>query len=490
MKSSRSEPARENWRNKAKEGKVAFNNLTIGGFNSVSLEGVNGEKPVMYTASPSGEVVFDQRTALAVRKVADAPKRWLMRPTTIDKWTFKAFPGQSMMVIESGAFKGRTVVGNYATFYHDIRPQLLADREYVMHLNSAAWDSADIWQLSITDAAGTNGYTWKWTRSGFPEWYGSGRRALAFSLRDIKTIIGAPNLATTQFAKIAFTAVQNGASAQAEPWIYGIEIVPARARASAVIMADDCLSSWFTTAIPMLQAAGIYNTTVAVIADKIGTPGFATLSQLRTFVDSGGECVVHGPMGVYEGGDLRKYSTFDGVYSDLCFNRDYLVANGIAKNGSETIYVFPRGIYDFSTGDDTIYRALRAAGFKAARVTAEASGALLASNPAAWTYVPERLDAHSAYRIPIIGHTWSSTDETANITRINATIDALVAAKAPFTFMGHDCVTTATMATQIATTNMQAIINRCIFHADAGNLDFMTPTQQWLQYLVDEQSLI
>ena len=199
---------------------------------------------------------------------------------------------------------------------------------------------------------------------------------------------------------------------------------------------------------------------------------------------------MHGPIGAYEGGDLRKYTTFDGVYGDICFNRDFLTANGYAKNGSEKIYVFPRGLYDFATGNDTIYRALLAAGFLAARTTSEASGAQLASTPAIWTFTRERLDSHCAYGIPIIGHSWSSTDESGNITRILSAIDALVADRGNGCLVFHDVLTTATLQTQISTANFQLIVNRIAQHASAGNLDVLSPSQQWLPYRLDEQPTV
>ena len=136
----------------------------------------------------------------------------------------------------------------------------------------------------------------------------------------------------------------------------------------------------------------------AIIGDLVGTTGYMTLAQLKDLVARGHECVVHGPLG--RAGSLQNYSSYTDVLRDVSYHRDYSINNGLAKNGSEKIYVFPQGKFSLSLGDQTILSALSAAGFVGGRLADRA----MASKPAG------PLFKRQAMLCNIVGHMYDAGD--------------------------------------------------------------------------------
>lgn len=402
-------------------------------------------------------------------------KQWLLRPCALSTWSYKPFPGTTMTDVSDGAMKFRSVVGNYAMAYHALSPRLCPD-EMILYVNSPDWSKVTSVSVTISDAAGTSGWTWVWAYTSDIMFYGSGIRALRMVKANYKTLVGTPNFASTQVEKISLSHAPINAGDMSELWFYGLEFAPARAnrRATLSIGADDCLVRWYTEGIPVLQSYGIYKSYQSVIYDQIGEAGFQTKAQVNAFLQSGGECIVHGPKGMYsaETGDLSMYNTYSEVVDDLAYNKKGLIAEGWAKNGSEDIYVFPRSVYQKAAGDDTIYRAVRSL-FKVARIT---NGG---------TFCRDRLDSHSGIRI--IGHTWSAADEAANIAAVIASIADGVANGFDMCLMFHDVTASPASATEISAANLAIICAEVAKWVALGWLDIMTPTEQWLPFVQDSQ---
>lgn len=429
-------------------------------------------------------VIEDQKSTLAIATAR--AKKWLTRPLALASWTYKGFPGTTMTAVENGVMKMRSVVGNYIEAYHSFAPTLIPER-MVVYIDSPDWTKIDTILLQLTTADGSTGWRWQWTRASFVEFYGSGRRALTINKRDYKLLIGTPDASTTSLEKLTINVATYGAGNQNETWFCGIErdVPKVNPRATISIGADDCEAIWFANGLPILQAAGINNSYVACIYDMLDTGGYATKAQVSAHVASGGEVIVHGPIGngVGVNGDLRKYADYAGVYADIKYHRDNIVASGWGINGSETIYVFPRGIFDLATGDDAIYRALRDLGFKSARGTA------ILTAPQYWSQYRERRDGHG-YSVKNIGHLWAGSAplEVTNIAAIISTIDLGVADGADMSMVFHEVVAgAATASTQIAAADFQTIVNRIAYHVSNGALDVMRPSEQWLPFYQDVQ---
>lgn len=234
---------------------------------------------------------------------------------------------------------------------------------------------------------------------------------------------GAPVFGTTNFtnAKLRITP-ESGKSTSVT--VFGAWVGGGGTMGRICITADDGWATQYTDMLPILEKYSLRGS-FAIIGDLIGTAGYMTLAQLQDIVARGHECVVHGPIG--GGGSLQNYTNYNDILSDVTFHRDFLVRNGLAKNGSEKIYVYPQGKFALSRGDQTIFQALSAAGFVGGRIADQT----LSAKPAGTLFKRQIMVSNVA------GHLYDSTDEPGNISYIVSRIQGAAAAGKNISIVFH-----------------------------------------------------
>lgn len=234
---------------------------------------------------------------------------------------------------------------------------------------------------------------------------------------------GSPVFGTTTFAN-AKIRITPEAGQQAVVTVFGMWINGASNRPRITVSADDGWSTQYTDMLPILEKYNLRGS-FGIIGDLVGTSNYMTLAQLKDIVARGHECVVHGPIG--GAGSLQNYTAYTEILADVSYHRDYLLANGLAKNGSEKIYVYPQGKFALSRGDQTILQALSDAGFVGGRIADETASAIPAGT----------LFKRQAMLCNIVGHNYAGGTEAANISNIIDRIQKAAAAGKNAILMFH-----------------------------------------------------
>lgn len=294
---------------------------------------------------------------------------------------------------------------------------------------------------------------------------GSGWRTL-FKGTDEYVLSGSPDFAVDQFVSHKLRVTQR--TGMASDIIFAAVRVDDRDVPTISIVSDDGYASWFQEATPLLSARGL-KASIAVIADRVGySATFMTWEQLRAWNSAGNNCVTHG---VRNGlNSLLNYSTVPEMVADATWNREQIKANGCDVDGSADFYGFPQGEY-YTGGnlqDRSLTDALLAAGFKAGRST------IL---PQAFN---TRHHSNSAQQmiIPVIGHLWSSTDETANINAIIAKIDSCAKYGMSASIVFHQVVASPSTGIQISPANLALILDRIAYWVAQGKMRNVTIDKQ------------
>ncbi len=435
-------------------------------------------------ASKAGKVLvpgFEVASRRAVSALAAEPERqWMHRAVALSQFTFQASPtwyAPSVAKMDGGALYIQTQTGNQTELYANFPARLLPDRG-VLDLDSNAWGAADTILMSITDPAGANGWRWRWYRGSRPEFYGTGKRSFSFGPRDYYQTIGTPDLASTLVSKITLMVAPINLTTKADIKYYGIELNPTvpSSRAAFVVGADDGLASWYTLGLPILEKYGL-RAYIAVIYDKIGQPGYMTMAQMKDAVARGHQCVVHWCRG--SAPNLRSFTTYDDLYAEISYHQNGLVSSDLARDGSQYIYIYPQSIYDLTTGDDTILRVLHDLKMVAARTT------FTPVYPKQFELRRNRLDGKSAFAIPIIGHTWSATDETTNNANIVQSIHTCGLERRDAWLMYHNVTASPVNGQDITPTNLEAHCAAIAEEMAYGRADNLTPTEYLMPYVQD-----
>ena len=294
---------------------------------------------------------------------------------------------------------------------------------------------------------------------------GSGWRTL-FKGTDQYTLSGSPDFAVDQFVSHKFRVTQQ--AGRASDIKFAMVRVDDKDVPTISIVSDDGYASWYSEATPLLAARNL-KASIAVIADRVGySATFMTWDTLRAWNAAGHNCVTHG---VRNGlNSLLTYSTIPEMVADATWNRDQIKSNGCDVDGSADFYVFPQGEYytGGSLQDRTLTDALYAAGFKGGRST------IL---PQAFN---SRHQNNSAQRmiIPVIGHLWSASDETANINAIIAKIDSCAKYGMSASLVFHQVVATPSAGIQNAPANLALILDRVAYWEAQGKLRNVTIDKQ------------
>lgn len=305
------------------------------------------------------------------------------------------------------------------------------------------------WTFSPTQTTGTTSGLQKWAVGG-----------------------GAPTFGSTSFTK---TRLRYDYSAGQAPIleVYAVIEDGGIALAPLCFTLDDGYLSQYTNAAPILERYGLRGS-FSVIADLVGSNGsvYMTWDQLRDLRDRGHEINVHGPIG--GSGSLLNYSgsadRYAAVLADLNYHRSAVIAQIGNINGSANCYAYPQGADAFSNGDDTIMRAVAAAGLKCLR------GVNINRDDFFGPFGP----TYFAQYLSIVGHSWGSeATEAANIASIQQRMADNTSAKRPSVLMFHYVIPTAQTPVQsleIRLSNFELICQTAATQIKAGTAQNVTMT--------------
>lgn len=271
------------------------------------------------------------------------------------------------------------------------------------------------------------------------------------------TAVGAGSFASTM-TYCAFQAVRKASpTGTTRIWIYEIAESVKHTLPSITIGADDGHGTWYSDGLPILEKYG-FSSYLAYIHDSATAGGSSmTVAQWQDAVARGHHAVVHGcKLGK---SSLRDYfsnytgynTPYDAILADVVYNRDGMVNNGLDPDGrGRKFYVLPQGIHQPSSGagDDTIVNALKAAGMTATRLAAVVNG-----------FIPNGGGCGQKMYIPIIGHSYNSGGEAANIAAVIALMQNEVNAGRSVILMQHMVSASPTLPEQITPANLELLVS-------------------------------
>lgn len=238
-------------------------------------------------------------------------------------------------------------------------------------------------------------------------------------------------------------------------------------KARIAIRSDDGYSSFVHIGQKILDEYGL-KSTLAVIPERVGQPGFVTEADLQMYVAAGNECVPHGPNrpGYLNGSLFDAYPTNAERVADVLGVIKYLDDRGLITENGKREYVWPTGRYLENLSDDSLLYALMDVGITTAFGTTENS----------WQkYRTDLISSRNPYRMALncVGHTWSSTDEAVNVTNVIARIQAAVDARADCHLKLHKVVgvDAASSTIEISTNRLRQIAAAIRAHIEAGNAE-------------------
>lgn len=427
----------------------------VGGYSRDSAGNVTG------LVGPDGGAAQDFLAATRARSLLRAGKPWLRQPTTttgltaIGSVTLAAATRNGRNCIEITSPATTSVQGFY--FALTGTPTITARQHVVFEVEDASEFNGGNWRLGFFDgAAGVftgNGKQQVMTVGTQNGW--NGIHVLA-PLDTEWSTIGAGAFGSTAMTQCAFRFVRKSSpTGTTRIWVYEIAENECNALPSIVIGADDGAKTWYTGGLPLCEKYG-FSSYLAFIADDRGTSTRMSQAEWADAIDRGHHAVVHGcKTGV---ASLRDYfSNYTGYASpqaamqaDIAHNRGTMVSEGLDPDGrGRHVYVLPAGYHQPSggAGDDTIYDAMVAEGMTCAR-RAVAEGALMANG--GW--------AGASHYIPIIGHSWSASDEAANVAAVILQMETEIAAGRSVVLMFHQVEAAPDAAEEITSANLESIL--------------------------------
>lgn len=229
-----------------------------------------------------------------------------------------------------------------------------------------------------------------------------------------------------------------------------------------IVGADDGHSTWYDRGIPLCEKYGIPSYLAYIHDSAVAGAPSMTVAQWQDAIARGHYGVVHGcKTGV---SSLRDYmsgaSPEANILADITYNRDGMLANELDPTGvGRHVYVYPQGNHQPSSGagDMRVINALTTAGFEAGRLAAQNGGIAPGCNP---------------MYLPILGHWWSSGDETGNITALVALMQAEIAAGRDAVLMFHEVRDTPSAAEHISPGNLETVLRAASVLVSDGAADW------------------
>jgi hypothetical protein len=260
-------------------------------------------------------------------------------------------------------------------------------------------------------------------------------------------------------------AVQNGQTGTI--WFRSVTGGGLGGKARIAIRSDDGYSSFVHIGQKILDEYGL-RSSLAVIPERVGQPGFVTESDLQMYVAAGNECVPHGPNrpGYLNGSLFDAWPTNPERAADIFNVIKWLDDRGLITENGKRLYVWPTGRYLESLSDDSLLYALMDLGITTGFGTTE---------NAFQKFRTDLISSSNPYRMALncVGHTWSSTDEAVNVTNVIARIQAAVDARADCHLKLHKVVgvDAASSTIEISTNRLRQIAAAIRAQIDAGNAE-------------------
>jgi len=252
-------------------------------------------------------------------------------------------------------------------------------------------------------------------------------------------------------------------------WIYEVAEAEKATLPFIVIGADDGAATWYSDGLPICEKYGI-KSYLAYIHDSAMNPGATSMSlaQWQDALARGHQPVVHGCRSGKS--SLRDYvsnasgfpTPYDAMVDEIKYNRQGMIDNGLDPTGiGRQIYVYPQGFHQPSggAGDDTMVRAVKAAGIRTARIATSANMNGIVMNAA--------MEAQRLY-LPHIGHSYAGGSEAANITAIVTAMQNEVRAGRSVILMFHTVRASPTIAEDISPTNLETLCSAAADEISAG----------------------
>lgn len=416
---------------------------------------------VKAAGGPDGEIGFDQATkntiAAAIPTAADGVPVYVGIGKS--QLSFYALGTQNGAAAVSENQDGITFTSQSGMWFDITLPNLYAARlmpsAFYIDVWSDDWTAIDTLSYYALDSGSTNFWYRAFNNktSSFnaaPAMAASGTRRLYADTSSLTVGGGTPDLATTQILKHKIRVTpRTGRVANFRLLKVQYDVLDTPCIA---ITFDDNYSSVITNAQPVLDARGL-KASFGVIADVVGlTARYCTIDQLKSWNAAGHECCTHGPRGDYGSGNFfTNNATLADSASDMQYNLNFLLTNGLNVNGSAYALIWPQGQY----WDENQYEAdglkiARDLGFTHARSTIMP----------AFFHRKIATGEHQRYALPIIGHlNGTGGSEATNITNINNAIIESAAKRKSCILMFHEVGNAAAGSLDISVANFTTLMS-------------------------------
>jgi len=235
------------------------------------------------------------------------------------------------------------------------------------------------------------------------------------------------------------------------------------------IVADDGYKSWFTYAIPLLQARGLV-CSMGLIEPNIGLSStYMSDRDLLAANANGHECITHGPT-AGTGSLIDNYTTTAERIADMVAARAAIKARGLFANASqEKCYIWPQGKFQSAANESALLDAALANGFTLSRSV---------NRFLPWSVDLAKSTKYGAFVLPIVGHSrqTSEANEDAEIVNITNSLAYAAANGLDAILMFHHVIAdqgvfATTSSIDIEVSRLKTILDAVLTHIAAGNAE-------------------
>jgi hypothetical protein len=281
------------------------------------------------------------------------------------------------------------------------------------------------------------------------------------------TNTGALNLDTTLFTqfRIRVTPV---AGQLVDCTLVKVRTNPSR-KSRISIVSDDGYKSWFTYAIPLLQARGL-RSSISVIPTLVGASSlYMSLDELRSTNAAGHEVITHGPAGG-TGSLISNYTTTAERIADMTSRRTLIKDMGLFwSKAQERCYIWPQGEFQDVASDTALLDAALAADFTTGRTV---------TRFLPWSVDLAKTSRYGGMVLPIVGHSRQTTliNEDAEIVNITDSIAYAAANGLDAVLMFHKVIAdqgsfSSTATIEIEVSRLITILNAIVTQVAAGKME-------------------
>lgn len=228
-----------------------------------------------------------------------------------------------------------------------------------------------------------------------------------------------------------------------------------RTRPKLVLTFDDGWDSVYSEAYAYMEPRGLV-ATAYINGVYIDEANRMTLANLRTLRTNGWSLGNH----TYNHTNLTTLATQAEMEDEIQLGEDFLVSNGLT--GAHKHFAYPNGGYN-----DTALAALNALGYQTARTT----------KGTAVSFTPNPPENNYLIRIQNLGN-------TDTLTAVKAKVDRVIEEGGVLFINGHKLVASATVSTEWAISDFQALIDYVYPKVLGGQLD-MVNVDEWYNGLTN-----